>query len=66
MSSPHWLDFRLCGELAFRHATYNVSKTGVHMLTKCLVAEWAEHNIRVNGVAPGFVPTEMTGDVVHL
>lgn len=50
----------------FRHAAYNVSKAGVHMLTKCLAAEWAEHNIRVNGVAPGFIRTEMTGDVVRL
>jgi NAD(P)-dependent dehydrogenase (short-subunit alcohol dehydrogenase family) len=66
LSFPHWLDIRLCGELAFRHAAYNVSKTGAHMLTKCLAAEWAEHNILVNGVAPGFVTTEVTGDVVHL
>lgn len=36
----------------FRHAAYNVSKAGVHMLTKCLVTEWAEHNIRVNAIAP--------------
>ncbi len=37
----------------FRHAAYNVSKSGVHMLTKCLATEWAEHNIRVNALAPG-------------
>ena len=37
----------------FRHAAYNVSKAGVHMLTKCLATEWAEHNIRVNAIAPG-------------
>ncbi len=36
----------------FKHAAYNVSKAAVHMLTKCLATEWAEHNIRVNALAP--------------
>lgn len=41
-------------------AAYNVSKAGVHMLTRSLAAEWAEHNVRVNAVAPGYIGTEMT------
>ncbi len=49
----------------FRHAAYNVSKAGVHMLTKCLATEWAEHNIRVNAIAPGYVLTELTQDVLR-
>jgi NAD(P)-dependent dehydrogenase (short-subunit alcohol dehydrogenase family) len=49
----------------FRHAAYNVSKAGVHMLTKCLATEWAEHNIRVNAIAPGYVLTELTEDVLR-
>lgn len=39
---------------------YNVSKAGVHMLTQCLASEWAEYNIRVNSIAPGYTKTTMT------
>ena len=49
----------------FRHAAYNVSKAGVHMLTKCLATEWAEHNIRVNALAPGYIRTELTDEVLR-
>jgi NAD(P)-dependent dehydrogenase (short-subunit alcohol dehydrogenase family) len=48
----------------FRHTAYNVSKAGVHMLTKGLATEWAEHNIRVNAIAPGYIFTELTADVL--
>ena len=41
-------------------AAYNVSKAGVHMLTKSLAAEWAIHGVRVNAVAPGYIGTELT------
>jgi len=40
--------------------SYNVSKSGIKMLTKCLAAEWGKYNIQVNAIAPGFVFTEMT------
>ncbi|WP_241557998.1 SDR family NAD(P)-dependent oxidoreductase [Falsirhodobacter deserti] len=49
----------------FRHAAYNVSKAGVHMLTKALATEWAEHNIRVNAIAPGYIRTELTDEVLR-
>ena len=39
---------------------YSASKGGVVQLAKSLAVEWAEHNIQVNAVAPGFVETEMT------
>ncbi len=49
----------------FRHTAYNVSKAGVHMLTKGLATEWAEHNIRVNAIAPGYIRTELTEEVLR-
>jgi len=39
---------------------YNASKTGAVGLTRTLGEAWAEHGIRVNGVAPGLVDTKMT------
>jgi NAD(P)-dependent dehydrogenase (short-subunit alcohol dehydrogenase family) len=39
---------------------YNTSKAGVIMLTKSLAAEWIEHGIRVNAIAPGYMKTELT------
>ena len=41
-------------------SAYSASKGAVAQLTKSLAIEWAEHNIQVNAVAPGFVETEMT------
>jgi NAD(P)-dependent dehydrogenase (short-subunit alcohol dehydrogenase family) len=42
------------------HVDYNTSKAGVVMLTKSLAAEWAQHNINVNSISPGYIATEMT------
>lgn len=38
-------------------AHYCTSKAGLIMLTKALAIEWAEHDIRVNAVAPGLIET---------
>lgn len=38
------------------HAT--AAKAGIDALTRTLAVEWARHRIRVNGVAPGPIPTE--------
>jgi NAD(P)-dependent dehydrogenase (short-subunit alcohol dehydrogenase family) len=38
---------------------YNAAKGGVNTLTKCLAYEWAEHNVRVNAIAPGWVATPL-------
>jgi 3-oxoacyl-[acyl-carrier protein] reductase len=47
------------------HATlgnpaYGASKTGAMGLTRTLGQAWAPDGIRVNGIAPGMVPTKMT------
>ncbi len=36
---------------------YGASKGGMITLTKCLALEWAEHNVNVNAIAPGFCET---------
>lgn len=41
-------------------SAYSASKGAVVQLTKSLAVEWAEYNVQVNAVAPGFVETEMT------
>jgi gluconate 5-dehydrogenase/2-deoxy-D-gluconate 3-dehydrogenase len=38
---------------------YSVSKAGVVMATKCMAVEWAQHNIRVNCIAPGPIDTHL-------
>ncbi|KWU41507.1 NADP-dependent mannitol dehydrogenase, partial [Rhodotorula sp. JG-1b] len=37
---------------------YNSSKGAVSNLTRCLAAEWAPNQIRVNNVCPGFIETD--------
>jgi gluconate 5-dehydrogenase len=39
---------------------YTAAKGGVKMLTKAMAVEWAEYNIQVNGIGPGYFLTEMT------
>ena len=41
---------------------YCATKGGINQLTKALAAEWAEHNIRVNAIAPTFVRTPGTAE----
>lgn len=43
-----------------RLAAYAASKGGLEMLTRTLAIEWADRNVRVNAVAPGYFATEMT------
>lgn len=42
-----------------RRLPYAVSKAAISAMTRTLAVEWAEHGIRVNAVAPGYVNTPM-------
>jgi NAD(P)-dependent dehydrogenase (short-subunit alcohol dehydrogenase family) len=39
---------------------YNTSKGAVVNFTRVLAAEWGEHGVTVNAIAPGFFPSRMT------
>ncbi len=47
----------------FPVAPYYASKGGVVNLTRALAVEFAQYGIRVNAIAPGFFPSEMTADI---
>ena len=41
-------------------SVYGITKSAVAQLTKTMAIEWAEHNIQVNCLCPGFIATELT------
>ncbi|MEO0719837.1 MAG: SDR family oxidoreductase [Pseudomonadota bacterium] len=43
-------------------AAYCASKAAIDHLTRALALEWARENIRVNALAPGYFPSELTAD----
>jgi NAD(P)-dependent dehydrogenase (short-subunit alcohol dehydrogenase family) len=47
-----------------RRAAYSAAKAAIVNLTRVLAYEWHEHGIRVNAVAPTFVETPMTLDLI--
>ena len=42
------------------NVAYNASKAGVVILTKTLAADWAQYNVNVNSISPGYMSTGMT------
>lgn len=43
-----------------RLAAYSMAKAALGSLTRVLAVEWADRGVRVNAVAPAYVPTAMT------
>ena len=47
------------------YAGYAASKAGLMGLTRELAASWGRHGIRVNAIAPGFLPVAHVGCIYH-
>jgi NAD(P)-dependent dehydrogenase (short-subunit alcohol dehydrogenase family) len=45
-------------------SVYCMTKAAISHLTKCLAVEWGEHGITVNAVAPTFIATPGTDEVL--
>ncbi len=43
---------------------YGAAKAGISAMTRSMACEWAEHGLRVNAVAPGYVRTELVNRLV--
>src|SRR5690606_3030095 len=44
-------------------ANYSASKSGILGFTKSIAKELGSRNVRCNAIAPGFIETEMTGEL---
>ncbi len=47
-----------------QQCAYNASKAAVTQLAKSLAAEWAQHGIRVNTIAPGYMDTALSREAL--
>ena len=45
-----------------RTVAYCASKAAIGAITRCLAVEWADYNIRVIDVAPGYIATDLNAD----
>lgn len=45
--------------------SYGPAKAGVIHLTRCLAIEWADHNINVNCIVPGYTFTPMVEEILQ-
>lgn len=46
-----------------RQGVYAATKAAIHQFTKVMALEWADKRVRVNAVAPGWVETDLVGDL---
>ena len=44
---------------------YAAAKGGLKMLTRSMATEWAEYNIQINGIGPGYIKTDATGPIAE-
>ncbi|MFN0156072.1 MAG: SDR family NAD(P)-dependent oxidoreductase [Gaiella sp.] len=44
-------------------SVYGPTKAGISQLTKVMALEWAEHGIRANAIAPGFMDTPLAAPI---
>ncbi len=45
---------------------YNTTKGGLVNFTRALAAEWGQHGINVNAIAPGFFPSKMSAGLLNV
>lgn len=50
----------IVGSAPITQAGYTASKAGLLNLTRELAVQWGRQGVRVNAIAPGWFPTEMT------
>ena len=48
---------------AERTIIYSMTKAGIDQMTRVLALEWADRNIRVNSIAPGWTESDFTHDL---
>jgi len=46
-------------------APYAAAKGGIRLLTRSMTAEWAEFNVQINAIGPGYIVTEMNRPLIE-
>ena len=47
------------------HAPYAAAKGGMNQMLRVMAREWARYGVTVNGVAPGYIETDLTKDYLE-
>jgi len=67
VSGRHIFIGSLSSHLGLRNVVaYTASKSGILGVVRNLALEWAEHGIRVNGIGPGYIRTELTKSMLDV
>ena len=53
------------GNGRYPQAVYAATKGGIEAMSREWATQWARYGIRVNTLAPGFIESEITGQVIH-